>query len=355
MDFYLLSASFLFVLAISAAAYLLSWLIVSIYLRIFPASAARRKKSLFAALISPFIITILLVVGGVYEVLARMDRGANLMPLCSSVDGMLLSPTMNLPPAFKIVGLIALWLLISLMFLFSFRLISSTFLLTRELKPFLTKPSVRLSAAIIRLQQFLPVRNNFFFECPIPMHYSSIIGLMKPRCVLSEEMVKSASDDELLSVIAHEAYHLHHRDTWMSAVIAMVNTSFFYLRPVRMMTIQCREAMELTCDEAVIKATGQPLELASALLRSCRMPAVPNNAHISPAFADGNASQVEHRIERLLELAGNVPSLEKPQKYGYFQWTITLLLAISGGVALSSTQALCVSHCSLLILRHALH
>jgi beta-lactamase regulating signal transducer with metallopeptidase domain len=235
------------------------------------------------------------------------------------------------------------------------RLFWATLQLERGIAPYLAPPSPKLvkvlENAALRLPQF---RAEQFYECAIPAAYSSVFGLWRVRCVLSQEFVLAATEQELVAVIAHESTHLRARDAWATLLVGALNCLFFALRPVRLLGRWWREAAELACDDAAVSTTKDPRAMASAILRVSGVEVSQKGIRRSLpattlAFADSAACSPAARVERLIAQAQGAMlpvAAERPLRTGV-TWGVTLMLAGLGIAMLVSPAAMCYAHCTM--------
>ena len=363
----LLLVSGLFFLALSSVLSIAAFLIVTAILRAGRRriSHTRAKQVLLAALLLP-------------PVLAAVPtfRGATLhhshaqpylehhSAACSELFAGLLSAnhagsseTVRLSGIF-VNGLA--WLLVALGLFFLLRLIVATVRLERGLASYLSRPSPRLARALAHIGRRSQVNAAQFYECPIPASYSSVLGVIRIRCVLSKELIAAASGEELEAIVAHEAAHLRLRDVEATFLVSILSCLFFYLRPVQLLARRWREETELACDAEAITVTGDPLAMATAILRVSGAPASSNLSRplpaISLAFAEESADLTARRVENLISQAQKSASrdLGETRLHSVGSWALTLALAGFGVSLLLSAQAVCWAHCSLEAVAHFL-
>ena len=252
------------------------------------------------------------------------------------------------------------WLLVALGLFFLLRLIAATVRLERGLTSHLSPPSPRLVRALAHIGRRSQVNAAQFYECPIPASYSSVLGVTCTRCVLSKELIAAATDEELDAIVAHEAAHLRLRDVEATFLVSILSCLFFYLRPVQLLARRWREETELACDAAAITVTGNPLAMATAILRVSGTPPSPNLSRplsaVSLAFADESACLTARRVENLISQAQKSASrgLGETRLHSAGSWALTLALAGFGVSLLLSAQAVCWAHCSLEAVAHFL-
>lgn len=353
--------SVLFFLGASTILYVGVWLLVSLGFRLLPRlSVQRRKKALFASLIVPPVTLGVLVVGGTTLRHVHAPTIIHHNDLCRTMYAFLVSPSRGSHLGFVGIAINAIaWTLLLWGILSMLRLAWATVALQRGLSPFLLPPSPKLEGAIERVQARLgPSEREAprFFEAKIPMVSSCLLGFRRPRCLLSSELVTTSSETELEAVVAHELSHLRAGDVWLTLIVSVINCLFFFLRPVRLLSRWWREETELFCDMAAVSTTGDPLALASAILRAQGVPVTSRPLPtIALAFSEEAACATEKRVERLLAYAQNSRMPCDAPRTSLLQWTMTALFTGIGLLALMTPQMLCAAHCSLEAISRSLH
>ena len=140
-------------------------------------------------------------------------------------------------------------------------------------------------------------------------------GFWRSKLILSSGLLNTLDERELRGVIEHEAAHHARRDNLLKLLL----TGASYLSPVfpltRKLLRRQAEQIELVCDEIAAGATGQPLEIASALVKVRRtFPAFEANPALTSGFLSDDAPSIEPRVKRLVKLADQVPSAQMSRK-----------------------------------------
>lgn len=345
----LVSASPVFPLSASALLYTVAWLAVEAYLRVRPSlSAHHTKRALLAALLLPPVFALAISLSGYFIPPMQMAGMHHHVALCKDIYQVLMGPAAQIPTAVRLVVDGTAWLLLMWGLLGVLRLVVATVTLERGLAPFLRPPSRRLRDSAQRVGRIMGVLSARFFECDIPMGYSSLIGLFRVRCVLSRKLVETASDEELDAIVAHEMGHLQSGDTVMTAVVGAFSCLFFFLRPVRLISRRWRENTELACDDIVTSITGKPLALAAAILRAHGAPVGASSLPTTTlGFAEETACAPDKRVRRLLAAAQRATVAKDVPGASIWQWVATAGLTFVGVLGLLSPQVACTLHCSL--------
>lgn len=132
---------------------------------------------------------------------------------------------------------------------------------------------------------------------PSPRPLALTAGLWRPQVILSEGMVSSLSAEELRAVLFHELGHLQSRDPLRLGVAQFLADVLWFLPVARSLARDFVDAIEEGADDQAVMVTRQPLDLASALVKTARaglVSAIPLASSLA-----GNLS-VEDRVKRLL-------------------------------------------------------
>lgn len=338
------AASPLFLLAVSAGMYLLAWAVATLYLRLRPGLPARQaRRAVFAALTWPIPAT--LALAAVESVIAPMGMPGmqHHMPLCADIYQSLMGSAGAIPPWLRLAvdggaWALAAWGLVALV-----RPLWATLSLEQAIEPYLLPQSAPLERAIRSVGTRIDMAGLAVHECAIPMGGSSLVGLRRVRCVISSELAAVATDDEMEAVVAHEACHWRSGDVGKALAVRALAGLFFYVRPVRLLAGRWRDLAEMACDDAALEATGKPLALASAILRTR---GAGSGLGAGVGFASGGDAAAR-RVERLLDYAeyGSRPTATRGAAAG--QWAATVALGAIGLAALLSPDSLCAMHCTL--------
>ena len=154
-------------------------------------------------------------------------------------------------------------------------------------------------------------------------------GIWKPKISLSTGICSYLTSKELLSVILHEKHHKENKAPLRLVIIRIFCALNFFLPVNRYLLNMYSSAFEKAADDFAADTAGDPLELASALVRLSNT----KNAFAHPpsvAFS-GEKTIVEDRISRLLEIQTVPPFFNKTHIYlsCLFSFFISMTICIS--------------------------
>lgn len=100
-----------------------------------------------------------------------------------------------------------------------------------------------------------------------PRPQAFCIGYLRPRICISTGTLDALGSGELTAVLSHERHHRAARDPLRLAVARILSDSLFFLPVLRNLTERYSALIELSADEAAVRANGgSRAELASAML-----------------------------------------------------------------------------------------
>lgn len=143
----------------------------------------------------------------------------------------------------------------------------------------------------------------------------AVVGAIRPRLFIANQVFDSLSQEELAAAIAHEYGHLAAHDNFKRAVMRISRAALLIIPCGRSLDRSWSDASESAADEhAAQRSSLVALNLASALVRIAKM--IPKGQHqiMPPAvstFLAGNEEtpRVKVRVRRLVELATTDPRL----------------------------------------------
>ena len=150
-------------------------------------------------------------------------------------------------------------------------------------------------ATVARLAASLGVRRKI--QVLVTDHFLGIgtIGWMKPIILLPPAAFLGLTPQQVEALLAHEIAHVRRWDYLVNVLQVIVETLFFYHPAVWWASTRIRIERELCCDDAAVKACGDPIEYARALTAVARYPLA---RHGVVAATDGT---LVSRIQRLLQ------------------------------------------------------
>lgn len=150
----------------------------------------------------------------------------------------------------------------------------------------------------------------------------AIIGVLRPRLVIDEQVMRACSDDELSAILAHERGHVSRWDNLRRVAFAAVPGPWFSPD----LPQAWRDATEEAADDlAAADGRDTRFHLAAALLRVSRLNPRTEAAGWQqqlPASALYRGESVERRVRRLVD----APGTEEHRRGG---WTTVILVAVT--------------------------
>lgn len=141
-----------------------------------------------------------------------------------------------------------------------------------------------------------------------------VIGIWRPKLLLSKRALELLDDDEMHAAIRHEAAHVRRRDNLKKLVLR-----FCRFPGLDSLERQWLRAAEMTADDDAAGEENRALELASALLKMARGPAQSVTPELGMTLIPERGAAVAVRIERLLNWK---PS--PPRRWRHCPWALLL-------------------------------
>jgi hypothetical protein len=141
----------------------------------------------------------------------------------------------------------------------------------------------------------------------------AVVGVLRPRLVIDQQVLRACSEDELAAILAHERGHVRRWDNLRRTVVTAVPGPWFS----RNLPDAWRQATEEAADDlAAATAQDARFHLATALLRVSRLaPTTEAHAgwhHQLPASALYRGESVEQRVRRLVDAPVSIPHARRP-------------------------------------------
>jgi beta-lactamase regulating signal transducer with metallopeptidase domain len=129
---------------------------------------------------------------------------------------------------------------------------------------------------------------------PAPICFTK--GFLHPRIILSTQMGKELTSEELEAVLLHEASHLRRRDPLRRLVAELIQDFLFFIPFVRIVGSKFRASQEITADRYVTSVTDRPVELARAIVK------VASNIQANLVVPFSSQETLNDRVRRLVGL-----------------------------------------------------
>lgn len=129
------------------------------------------------------------------------------------------------------------------------------------------------------------------------------VGGRRARILISRDLVGDLEDSELEGILAHELAHIQAHDIGVTSAAGFLRDLVAWNPVAHIAYRRLMSDREVEADRRAASLTGDPLSVASGLVKVCQMRRkVGARRHrFALAFADGG--RVKHRVHRLLALA----------------------------------------------------
>jgi TonB family protein len=127
----------------------------------------------------------------------------------------------------------------------------------------------------------------------------AVVGLFRPRIVISEVMAAELTAGELRAVLLHENEHRRRYDPLRSAIQQTVLAIFFYYPLLWALLRRLASTCEIACDEAAIGRGISPAAYARALARTVSIGLLPS--YLPAGIGTSKPSLLNQRLSRLRE------------------------------------------------------
>lgn len=164
----------------------------------------------------------------------------------------------------------------------------------------------------------------------------SIVGIVRPRLFVADQVLEGLTSAELRAVLAHEAGHVRAADNLKRLLVRLCPAL-----PWRAAARALEERWEQAAEEAADARSGAALDLAAALLKTARL--APAGARMElPVASLHKGSALARRVRRLTERIDGRPGASARPPARVIPWAVTAA-ALAAGVAVWA-QALPYAH-----------
>ena len=160
-----------------------------------------------------------------------------------------------------------------------------------------------------------PVCVSSFAPAPLTL------GWWRPVIVMPEGLAESLDDEQLVSVLAHEAAHVARHDTAIALLQQSAAVGFWWNPLVAAVNRRINQLRERICDDHVVKQFGDGLPLAEAIIKIAEWSVAPRTRLPSTVALLDDGDEVEHRITRLAEP-------ERKVSVSLNRWSATLIVLL---------------------------
>lgn len=184
----------------------------------------------------------------------------------------------------------------------------------------------------------------------------AVVGVLRPKLFVANQIFDSLNSDELAAVIAHETAHIVAHDNLKHWLMRICRDVLVIFPLARVLDREWAEAIELAADEEAAsrksKNGATALDLAQALIKIARLvpngvkPTMPAGAFLIDAEAkDGDT--LSRRVRRLAEIAEtdfNLGRNWQGRLSDSFPWICLSLLILAVALTATNTDILALMH-----------
>jgi TonB family protein len=163
---------------------------------------------------------------------------------------------------------------------------------------------VRFEALRVRSRVQMPVRLGLTNQVDSLV----VLGCLKPVVLVPAAALLALDPVDLEALLAHELAHVRRGDFLANLIQTLAESLLFYNPAVWWLSRRIRQEREHCCDDAAVRACGDPILYASALVRLEELRSRPQFIpDLAPAASGGNLMS---RIQRLLRprLSSDTPA-----------------------------------------------
>ncbi len=201
---------------------------------------------------------------------------------------------------------------------------------TRQLAAFVRSHQLPVTGTLASAAARAGLPTVGLIESELP--YAFTYGALAPRVVVSSQLLKTATADELDAILVHERYHVANLDPLKVVVARALPAAFFFLPALGHLRQRYLASRELAADRRAVRTSGAR-PLAGALYK---VASGPTPSLVGAAAAIGGNDLLEVRLAQL-EAGAEPPLPTVPRRALAF--TALGLLAMAGGMAATVTAA----------------
>ncbi len=203
----------------------------------------------------------------------------------------------------------------------AFSMVSWNYRLIHPLTPLPIKNHPRLRKILSRI----PITGQLVLFENNTLRCAFTSGVLSPKIYLSTGLCSYLTTKELLAVAAHEAHHKKD-NTPLKLFIARIIHALNFFLPINSCLLNGYiSASEMAADDAALHTSGEPLELASALVKLSGHNKVDTRS--AAALFSKETTVVEERLRRLL--SPETPPSCRGKAYLCLACALSLLAAVS--------------------------
>jgi Zn-dependent protease with chaperone function len=184
----------------------------------------------------------------------------------------------------------------------------------------------------------------------------AVVGTLRPRLFVANQIFESLSRDELLAAIEHEAGHVLAHDNLKRSLMRACRDTLLLVPCGRLLDSAWKEASEAAADEHAVRGGATvALDLAAALVKIARIvpPGVRPAMPAAALLVGSDEGHISDRVQRLLKLANGAHGSRSNAFLSKVSLPITIGLSIVvATLAINEPSILAMVHS---IIEHGVH
>jgi beta-lactamase regulating signal transducer with metallopeptidase domain len=136
----------------------------------------------------------------------------------------------------------------------------------------------------------------------------SALGFFRPVIALPAWTLRELSEEELQTVVLHEAAHLQHWDDWTNLLQKVIRAVLFFHPAVWWIDSRLSIEREMSCDDFVLVKSQSARQYAACLVSLAEK----THAHRSLALVQAAVTQLRHTAERISKILDGKQRTAKP-------------------------------------------
>lgn len=180
---------------------------------------------------------------------------------------------------------------------------------------------------------------------PAGMEGAFAVGAFRARILISRSLIEDSDPDELEAILAHEIAHIEARDIHLVSFAGFLRDLVVWNPIAHLAFRKLRQDREYEADRRAAAMTGNPLAVASGLLRMCELRKARGVGRRAALAFLRPGGKVARRIQRLLDVADGRVAVRREASVAYVAAAcMVAIVGLQAGAHIArDTSALAIS------------